>query len=501
MKVFLFSMVGVLSSTFSIAQYTVKDYDRIAQSIINYTVDIDELKANANFLTNKVGSKLTGSQALDQASMFITSKAAELGMDSAYSTIAFYLDYGWENSTTQLAIVEPYFYSLNTSPIAWTSSTDGILENDIVFIEAENVDFLGNPMVSNEKLEANRKLLENKLLILHNSIEYKTDSTILLNRLSEEYFEIDRPNKPNLTIERLNGMITSMAKKESDFNKKLREIGVKGIIQPSQRNHGIIRGHGSFSGMFAEFERPIPHLLVSSSDYNRVLKLVQTGTTKIRAEVVNKFTKSAPIRNTFVEVKGAKNPDEIVLLGAHLDTWHLSDGATDNVAGVLILLEAMKILKGLDLKMDRTIKLAFWSGEEQGLLGSTQWVSNESEKLDNISAYLNVDSGTGKIRGITSQLNESAIPIFEKIFDPLRSIGVLGVKHQHSIGSDYMAFNEASIPAFDFKQDPIDYFQRTHHTNLDSYEYLRFDEIAQAAQVVAATVYYLANMKEKFSRK
>lgn len=489
-----------LSRLVCIAQGGVSEYDMIAQSILKYQPDLEELEKDALFLTTRVGPKLTGTEGLKNASDYIMKHSLNIGAHKAYRSESSSLDYAWENTKRSLSIQKPYYQDINAIPVAWTSSTDGSIYAQIAFLKADNEDFLGNASISKDRLMTNKDYLKGKVLLMHQPVAFRADSSILLNRLTEEYFEIDRLNKSNLTISRLNGMIKSMAEKEAEFNLALQEVGVKAIIMPSRRNHGIIRGHGSFSGMFNEYEHPIPKLLVSSTDYNKLIKLSEMDHTEVELDISNNFIADAEISNTFVELEGIFKPEEIVMIGAHLDTWHLSDGATDNVAGVLILMGALKIIRDLNLELNRTVRFAFWSGEEQGLLGSANWVAKNQSALDNITAYLNVDTGTGMIRGVTSQLNKPAIPIFESVFEPLKPIGVMGVKHQYEVGSDYMPFNEAGVPAFHFKQDPIDYFQRTHHTHLDGYEYLRFDEIVNSSKVVAATIYYLANMKTKVPR-
>jgi Zn-dependent M28 family amino/carboxypeptidase len=164
-------------------------------------------------------------------------------------------------------------------------------------------------------------------------------------------------------------------------------------------------------------------------------------------------------------------------------------------------MEAMRILKTLGIQPRRTVRIALWSGEEQGLLGSRGWVAKHPELHDRISAYLNVDNGTGRIRGIWDQSNEKAIPVFEQILWPFRDLGVVAVKHGNTGGTDHLSFDAAGIPGFNFIQDPIEYGLNTHHTNLDSYDHLVLDDLEQAAVVVAATVYALAQRDEMMPRK
>jgi Zn-dependent M28 family amino/carboxypeptidase len=165
------------------------------------------------------------------------------------------------------------------------------------------------------------------------------------------------------------------------------------------------------------------------------------------------------------------------------------------------MLEAVRILQALNLQPRRTIRIAMWSGEEQGLLGSRGWVENHPELHDRISAYVNVDNGTGKVRGIWDQSNEQVIPIFEQLLWPFRDLGVVAVKHGNTGGTDHLAFDRAGIPGFNFIQDPIEYGVRTHHTNVDTFDNLMLEDLQQAAVVVASTVYHLAMRDEMIPRK
>ena len=165
------------------------------------------------------------------------------------------------------------------------------------------------------------------------------------------------------------------------------------------------------------------------------------------------------------------------------------------------MMEAMRILKALNIQPRRTIRIALWSGEEQGLLGSRNWVENNQDLWPKISAYVNVDNGTGRIRGIWDQMNEAAIPIFEQILWPFRDLGVVAVRHGNTGGTDHLSFDGRGIPGFNFIQDPIEYSTRTHHTFADRYERLVIDDLKQAAVVVAATVYHLAMRDEMVPRK
>ena len=200
------------------------------------------------------------------------------------------------------------------------------------------------------------------------------------------------------------------------------------------------------------------------------------------------------------EIPGTDKAGEVVMIGAHYDSWHSGTGATDNGAGSVVMMEAMRILKATGLPMHRTVRIALWTGEEQGLLGSRAWLRQHAAELPRISAYLNVDNGTGRLRGIWDQSNSAALPILQQILSPFQDLGVVVVRHGNTGGTDHLSFVAAGVPGFNFIQDPIEYGTRTHHSNVDTYERLVIDDLKQAATVVAWTAYEIANRPEQMPK-
>ncbi|PIQ19698.1 MAG: hypothetical protein COW65_19335 [Cytophagales bacterium CG18_big_fil_WC_8_21_14_2_50_42_9] len=212
--------------------------------------------------------------------------------------------------------------------------------------------------------------------------------------------------------------------------------------------------------------------------------------------------------NVIAEIPGSdkKLKNEIVMLGGHLDSWHTGTGATDNAAGCAVMMEAVRILKAVNAKPKRTVRIALWSGEEQGIYGSRNYVKNHfadpatmelKPEHSLVSAYFNLDNGTGKIRGIYTQGNEAVNPIFQQWLAPFKAT----VTNRNTGGTDHLSFDAVGIPGFQFVQDAIEYSTRTHHTNQDTYERLQPDDLKQASVIVASFVYNAANRKEKLPRK
>ena len=249
-------------------------------------------------------------------------------------------------------------------------------------------------------------------------------------------------------------------------------------------------------------------------DYMTIVRLLKNNIpVKMDVDVQTKFfTTDTPGYNVIAEIKGTdKNlKDELVMLGGHLDSWHGGTGATDNAAGCMVMMEAVRILKAIGVKPKRTIRIALWSGEEQGLLGSKGYVKKTfadpaDMKLlpahEKFSSYFNVDNGTGKIRGVYLQGNEAVRSIFQQWLAPFNDLGAKTLTISNTGGTDHLSFDAVGLPGFQFIQDPMEYDTRTHHSNMDVYDHLQEDDLKQAATIVAAFVYNAAMRDAKIPGK
>jgi Zn-dependent M28 family amino/carboxypeptidase len=255
-------------------------------------------------------------------------------------------------------------------------------------------------------------------------------------------------------------------------------------------------------------------VMLSSDDYLRIQRLLEAGVkVELEAEVKTKFyNEDLQGYNVVAEIPGTDPTlkDEVVMLGGHLDSWHAATGATDNAAGCAVMMEAVRILKALGMHPKRTIRIALWSGEEQGLHGSRNYVKNhfaDPAKMElkpehqKVSAYYNLDNGTGRIRGIYLQGNKNVSQLFKQWLEPFSDMDANTITLNNTGGTDHLAFDAVGIPGFQFIQDPIEYDTRTHHTNMDTYDHLVPEDLKQAAIVVAAFVYNTAQRDEKIPRK
>jgi Zn-dependent M28 family amino/carboxypeptidase len=317
-----------------------------------------------------------------------------------------------------------------------------------------------------------------------------------------------------------------------ELNRFLADEGVLATVSISPRNDGII---GVSGGGSREAGDPVgvPDLSMASEQYNEVMRdLKADKTVRLRVDVDSRFTTDADRDgyNTIAEIPGTgPKANEVVMLGAHMDSWHGSTGASDNGAGVAVMMEAMRILKAVGAHPNRTIRLALWSGEEQGLIGSSDYVARHfaaypepkdpaeaklpsffrqdkgelqrKPEYERLSAYFNVDNGSGRIRGVYAQENMAAMPIFEAWMKPFADVGATDVVSGNTGSTDHISFDRVGLPGFQFIQDDLDYFSNVHHTSLDSYDHASADDLKQAAAIVASVVYDAAMRPQRFPRK
>ena len=282
--------------------------------------------------------------------------------------------------------------------------------------------------------------------------------------------------------------------------------GIVAILQPSQWQYDLILGAGGPQQRQARDSanyEPLPALVVASEQAGQMYRNIQRGVpVRLSLNVQNRFVN--PDRreyNVVGEIPGTDKASQWVMVGAHYDSWYGGTGATDNGAGSIVMMEAMRILKTLNLPMRRSVRIALWTGEEQGLLGSRDWVRKHQADMANISAYLNVDNGSGRLRGVYAQGNTAVIPIFDQMLSPLHDLGVVASIPNNTGGTDHLSFDAMGVPGFQYIQDPLEYGIRTHHSQADTYERLVMDDLKQAATVVAWTVYSIANRDEMMPRK
>ena len=463
----------------------------------------------AMYLTDVSGPRLTASPGYMKAATWAKNKLNEWGLSNAVLEPWGEFGKGWEQTKCYVAMSAPYYMPLIAMPRAWTGSTpgEGAMKGEVVLVKAND---------SVELLKYAGKLKDKIVMVwsaakLSPSFEADgrrfADST--LTRMANA--EPRSPQQGGQRNQQGNNPQFGAQRRFSDLiNKEKPAL----VLQMNPRgNDGTI--FVSSGGPYQKNSEIAPaSVVLSSDDYLRIQRLIESGVpVTLEAEVKTKFyTDDLKGYNVIAEITGTDKSlkEELVMLGGHLDSWHAATGATDNAAGCAVMMEAVRILKTVGFKPRRTIRIALWSGEEQGLHGSRNYVKNhfaDTAKTSTthhnakVSAYYNLDNGTGRIRGIYLQGNKEAGPIFAKWLEPFKDLGAGTVTISNTGGTDHLAFDAYGIPGFQFIQDAIEYDTRTHHTNMDTYDHLVPEDLKQAATIVAAFVYNTAQRDQKIPRK
>jgi len=505
-------LISCLILTFSLQAFSQEeklDMDMV-QKIRNEGLNNSKVMDIAFQLTDVSGPRLTNSQGFYRAANWAVAELKKWGLDK--STLEAWGNFGkgWELQKSYFAMTAPYYRPIIAFPKTWTSGTNGLQRAQVILIKAKD----------STELSVYKGKLKEKIVMMYTpdtlNQSFRSDAT----RFSDEQLSTMANNKPAPVDTAQQSRNRQQFRRSANFGmvSRIRDLakseGAISMLSATARGHDgtlFVQGGGAYQLSSPE---NMLDVVIAIEDYLSIQRLVSAGIpVEIEAEVKTKFdTSNEKAYNVIAEIRGTDNKlkDEVVMLGGHLDSWQGATGATDNAAGCAVMMEAVRILKSLGVKPRRTIRIALWSGEEQGLLGSRNYVRNllsdtvsrkanaEGEK---VSVYFNLDNGTGKIRGVYLQGNQNVKPVFEKWLQPFNDLGASTLTLQNTGGTDHLAFDGIGIPGFQFIQDPIEYSTRTHHTNMDSYDHLIPADLKQAATIVAAFVYNAAMRDEKIPRK
>lgn len=451
------------------------------------------------YLTDVIGPRLTGSSGLRRGQQWASQMFTGWGLANvAIEPWDSLFGRGWERVSFAARMTEPYIQPLNAIPMAWTGSTRGTVTCTVMAVtiaaDSDLAQYTGKLRGACIMRTAPRVVADE---FTAPATRWNADS--LFAFATRAPAPPRAPNAPNPN-----------AQAQQDFNNRLypwlQQQGVVAILNPSGWGFGmLLTGQGPQWRQAKDslnFE-PLPALTVSLEHYGQMWRDARRNVpVRLELNIQNRFTNNDRREyNVVGEITGTDRATEWVMIGAHYDSWHPGQGATDNGAGSIVMMEAMRILKTLNLPMRRSVRIALWSGEEQGLLGSRDYVRKHAADMPNISAYLNVDNGSGRLRGVYAQSNAAVIPVWEQILSPFRDIGVVTMVPGNTGGTDHLSFDGAGVPGFQYVQDPLDYGTRTHHSNLDTYERLSMDDLKQAATIVAWSIYTIANREEMMPRK
>ncbi len=472
-------------------------------------------------LTDVIGPRLTASPQLKEAAEWTRSQFADWGLANAHLE-GFQFGRGWSFTACEVRMTAPRAFPLLALPKAWTPGTTGPVRGQVVQVE----------LASEEDLEKQKGKLAGKILLLDKASEFDNLADEQYQRRSRE--DLEKMSEFEFDADEEEGNWRAGALKRwkfrRAFNQFLEQEKVLATVEASGRINGIVRVSGGGSWEPGE-SVGVPALVMAAEHYNQILRLLDNEkTVEMEVDVAARFhDDDLKSYNVVAEIPGTDKKDEIVMAGAHLDSWHTGTGATDNAAGSAVVMEAARILKALGVKPRRTIRFVLWTGEEQGLLGSLayakQHFATRPETTDpeqkalperyraetwplqlkpahgKLAAYFNLDNGSGMVRGIYAETNAAVKPIFEAWLEPFHDLGATTVTMRSTGGTDHVSLDRVGLPGFQFIQDNLDYSTRTHHTNLDTYDHVQPKDMIQASTIMAAFLYNAAMRPEPLPRK
>ena len=467
-----------------------------------------QIMKTMHILTDVYGPRLTGSPNHKSAAEWAVKQMTAWGLENAHLEPWNFKYPGWLNERLTAHLISPVKDPLVCEVLAWTPSTKGT-------VQAKAYQLVPPERPSKEQLTLflnNYKAkVRGKIVLVGKAATIPVNLNPPAKRRTEEQAQerygpnarpfifpraTPTPAAPNAPRPLTNRQVSEQ------LDAFLKENGALVRVNDAGREFRQIR---AFNNDTFDVNKVIPTVVMSNEDFGRITRILNDGTDVVlEFNIVNRtYPEGATSYNTIAEIRGTDKADEVIMLGGHLDSWHAATGATDNAIGCAIMMEAARILKTLGVRPRRTIRVALWSGEEQGLLGSLAYVkehfgSFEDPKpgYEKFGGYFNVDSGTGRVRGASVFGPPEGANIMREILSPFKADGVVGASTSRSRrlgGSDHTSFNHAGLPGIGLGQDPIEYDSHTWHTNLDTYERILEDDVKKNAMIVAWSVYQLAN--------
>jgi len=507
-----------------------------------------QVMATLSYLTDVIGPRLTASPAMLRANEWTRDKLAGWGLSNAHLEPWGPFGKGWTLQRFSIQVVEPQCIPLIAFPKAWSPGTNGTVTGEVVDLDA---------IKTVEELDRLKGKLDGAFVLLNPPQAVEAHFQPEGSRLNEkDLLELANAAEPGGRRRRRTMSPEIRARMELQRKKRIfaTEQGAAAILDGSRDGDGgtlfvaqatiptapIPDPEAPFdpdARRVSPWDKDAPkipiQITVAKEHYNRLLRMIRQGEKlKVALDLAVQSHDDAPTFNTVAEIPGTDLKAEVVMLGGHMDSWHSGTGATDNAAGVSVAMEAVRILKAVDLKPRRTVRVALWSGEEQGLFGSRGYVKEHFGQLgdgnapmggggggggnggnrppaklttkpeyEKFSAYFNLDNGTGKVRGIYLQGNEAARTVFRPWLAPFKDLGASTITIANTGGTDHQSFDGIGLPGFQFIQDVIEYDSRTHHSNQDVFDRIQADDMKQAAAVMAAFVLNTANRDAKIPRK
>lgn len=480
------------------ANAQVSQSPEMAARIKEEGLEHSKIEEISQYMTDFLGSRLTASRQKRRADSLVIVKLQELGFSNPRSAFAYeFARGGWDAVKTYAAMTTPYYCAFAVNPKAWTGSTDGLVKGECVLFDVQN----------KEDLDKYRGKVTGKILLMPAGPSPELNFGPMASRYTDE--QLKAMTEDNRATALVNNTPPRGRRAPFDWNARMELARLTQAFYAEEKPLCIITGRGSYNvpgGSGGNYKvgdpEPMPELIMPVEDHGRMVRLIQKGQkVEMEMEIINQFTDEQEVHNIYAEIPGTdpKLKDEIVLLGGHFDSWHGGTGAADNASGCIVMIEAMRILKDLGIKPKRTIRLALWGGEEQGLFGSRgymeQYLYKNQSKLpgyDKFALYLNMDNGSGRFRGIYLERNDAAFPFFEAWMKAVEPLGFNYLSPRNTGSTDHATFSRIGLPAYQFIQDPLEYF-RTYHTVMDTYERLSLGDLTLDATIVAWLAICAAN--------
>lgn len=455
-------------------------------------------------LTDFAGSRLTGSSGSERGNEWARKKMEELGFQNVRIEEARDFNRGgWDNLKTYAAMTAPYYVNFACNPVAWTGSTKGIIKSEVILLDVK----------AETDLDKYKEKLNGKIVMMPSTATYEVSYDPLASRYTDQQLkDLSMADTRPSGGRRTPGDFAAFAAQRALRNKIAEFVKAEGaaVILNSSGTFNVPRSNGS--GFTAGNPEPVAELNLAIEAYGRMERLLKHNVpVEMEVEIQNRFFASPKIYNVIGEIPGTDKllKNEVVLIGAHIDSWNGGTGAADDASGCVVMMEALRILRNLDVAPRRTIRIALWGGEEQGLNGSRGYVEKylvdsktnvHKPDFDKFAAYFNMDNGSGKYRGIYMQGNDMVRPIFEEWLKPFADMGATTLTIRNTGGTDHLSFDGVGLPAFQFIQDEIEY-GRGYHTVMDTYERLVMSDLRQNAVITAAFAYNAAMRDAKLPGK
>lgn len=497
------------------------NYDALsAIRAIGLNPDTSEVMKTASYMMDVLGPRLTGSPGARKSAEWVVGKMKEWGLaeprleawptDPTGTNNGF--PRGWENTKFYLQVTSPVPFPVSGMSLAWTPGTQGLVSGECALVTETR---------EAELRAAYTGRLRGKWVLGQAPLELAAQWDPPASRLTREQLDaMESPPPPaEYGVARPAQPASSGPAPTFNRNAWFREQGVLGVLS-TNKGHGVVNVLGGSRSDPPEAQ--LPRISIQAEHYGRIARSLQQGqTVTLEADISNRWYENPPMFNIVGELRGTVYPDEVVIIGAHFDSWHAATGATDDGGPCCIALEALRILKAAKTPLKRSVRVCLWTGEEQGLVGSRLYVADHfggvrgvpapgnarglvqpiKRNHGRVQAYFNLDNGAGSIRGVYAQGNNAIVPVFRQWMEPLRDLGMTHVSTRSTGGTDHLSFDAAGLPGFQFIQDPLEYEPKTHHTNMDLFERLQPEDMRRNSVLLASFAMMASNHASKLPRK